>query len=94
MPPTINRGFLCSEIAVVEGINLRWWLRKCERLFNWYKIPEGQRVALATSYFNNTGDAWFQRWSRVRGYCIWEEFAKKLCERIGKRIMMDVIRGI
>ena len=74
-----------------EGINPKWWLRKCEQLFNWYNIPEGQRVALATTYFNDTGDAWFQGWSRVKGDCTWEEFVEKLCEPFGERSMMDVI---
>ena len=27
------------EIPTFEGVNLHWWVRKCERLFEWYNIP-------------------------------------------------------
>jgi len=47
------------EIPVFEGINPRWWLRKCERMFDWYNILEGRRVTLVAAYFNDGVDAWF-----------------------------------
>ena len=47
------------EIPVFKGDNPRWWVRKCERMFEWYDIPEGRRVALATAYFDNVADAWY-----------------------------------
>ena len=45
------------EIPVFEGTNPRWWIRKCERLFEWYNVPMGRRVALATTYFDDGVDA-------------------------------------
>ena len=36
-PPGIPRPRM--EIPVFEGPNPRWWLRKSEKLFNWYNIP-------------------------------------------------------
>ena len=44
------------EIPTFDGVNPRWWLRKCERMFDWYNILEGQRVSLASAYFNEVID--------------------------------------
>jgi len=51
------------EIPVFEGTNPGWWIRKCERLFEWYNVPEERRVALAVAYFDDMVDAWFQGWT-------------------------------
>jgi len=47
------------EIPVFEGDNPRWWVRKCERMFDWYDIPEVRRVPLAAAYFDDVVDAWY-----------------------------------
>ena len=41
------------EIPTFEGVNSQWWLRKCEKMFEWYGIPERQRAPLAAAYFND-----------------------------------------
>ena len=79
------------EIPALEGVNPRWWLRKCERIFNWHNIPRGQRVSLATAYFNEAVDAWFQGCISVREGYTWEEFSEKLYERFGERSTVDTI---
>ena len=55
-------GFLMPqmEILVFKGTNPKWWISKCERLFEWYNVPKERRVALAAAYFNGMVDAWFQ----------------------------------
>lgn len=78
------------EILIFERANPRW-LRKCERLFEWYHIPRVQRVSLATTYFNEVMDAWFQGCLRVRREYTYEEFSKKLYERFKERSMVDTI---
>lgn len=79
------------EIPVFEGIHPRWWLRKCERLFDWYNVPGIQRVGLAATYFNEVVDAWFQGCLSIRREYTWEEFSEKLCERFGERSVADTI---
>jgi len=27
------------EILVFDGSNPQWWVRRCERMFEWYNIP-------------------------------------------------------
>ena len=60
------------EIPTFEGVHPCWWLRKCERLFEWYNVPRMQRVSLATAYFNEGVDAWFQGCLRIRREYTWE----------------------
>ncbi|XP_052203128.1 uncharacterized protein LOC127808594 [Diospyros lotus] len=79
------------EIPVFEGIHPRWWLRKCERLFEWYNVPRMQRVGLAVAYFNEVVDAWFQGCLSLRREYTWEEFSERLCERFGERSVVDTI---
>ena len=79
------------EILVFEGANPRWWIRKCERLFEWYNVPTERRVALAAAYFDDMVDVWFQGWTRIRENYTWGEFTEKLCERFEERSMSDTI---
>ena len=48
------------EIIVFDEQKLRWWVRRCERLFSVYNISEQHRVTLASACLNDVGDAWFQ----------------------------------
>lgn len=80
------------EISIFEGDNPRWWVRKCERMFEWYDISKGRRVSLAITYFNDVVDAWYQGWTSVRNHPTWGEFADKLCERFGERSMFDIVK--
>ena len=79
------------EIPVFERNNPKWWVRKCERMFDWYSILEGRRVALVAAYFDDMVDAWYQGWTRVRDNPTWEESTDKLCERLGERSMSNII---
>ena len=91
--PRTNQGpILRLEIPLFEGSKPRWWIRRCERYFEFYSIPENQRIMLASAYLNNVADCWYQGWSRSRGMgARWIDFAKEMCVRFGKRNMADVI---
>ena len=60
-------------------------------MFEWYGVPEKQRVPLAAAYFNEVVDAWYQGSLRQGMIYTWEEFSEKLCEQFGERSMMDVV---
>ena len=57
-----RRGFLVPklELPIFEGTKPRWWLRRCEKLFEIHQVPENQRVALAVAYLHDEGEVWFQ----------------------------------
>ena len=48
-------------------------------------------MSIATAYFNEAVNAWFQGCLSVRGDYMWKEFSEKLCEHFGKRSMVDTI---
>jgi len=65
------------EIPLFEGSKLSWWIRRCERFFQFYGVIENQRINIATAYLNDTADAWFQEWYRSRGMnARWIDFAE------------------
>ena len=35
-------GFLFPnlEIPMVDGVNPRWWVHRCERMFSFYQVPK------------------------------------------------------
>ena len=91
VPNQPNFPMLKLEIPLFDNQNPRWWVRRCERMFSVYNVPKQQKVTLATTYLNNVGYAQFQRWSRGKEGCQWEEFVEDLCEHFGDWNMMDVV---
>ena len=45
------------EIPLFDCLNPRWWIRRCERMFEWYEVAERQKVTMAAAYLNNAVDA-------------------------------------
>ena len=84
--------FLKLEIPMFDGVNLRWWVDRCERMFNFYHVPEQQQGTLAAAYLNDVGHAWFQGWIGAKEGCRWAEFVEDLCERFDDRNIMDVAK--
>jgi len=81
------------EIPIFEAVNPRWWVRKCERVFEWNNVPMRQRVTLATTYFNEVVDAWFQGCVSVQNEFTWEEVVTKLCESFGEKNRWTPLRS-
>lgn len=57
------------DIPMFDGNTPRWWIRRCERAFEWHGVPEQQGVALVAAYLNDTGDDWYQGWAKVKEEC-------------------------
>lgn len=72
------------DIPTFDGVNPRWWLRKCERMFDWYNIPEEQRVSLISAYFIEVVDAWYQGCIRRRRGVLGTDFWKRCAKGLGK----------
>ena len=54
-------------------------------------MAENQKINLATAYFNDMVDAWFQGWDRVRVETNWTEFVEDFCVTFGKKSMTNTI---
>ena len=80
------------EIPMFDGMKSRWWIKRRERFFQFYRVLDEQKVNLAAGYLNDAVDSWFQGWIQAEGNGgNWVEFAKRLCKRFGERSMIDVI---
>ena len=80
------------EIPIFEGKKPRWWVRRCERLFQFYRIPENQKITLAAAYLNEVADSWYQGWVQDEGMQgDWTNFLEGLYERFGEKNMADVV---
>ena len=74
-----------------EGAKPRWWVKTCERFFQYYRVVESQRINLTTTYFNDMADAWFQGWNKVRDETNWANFVEEFCVRFGEKPIIDTI---
>ncbi|XP_052209406.1 uncharacterized protein LOC127812896 [Diospyros lotus] len=75
------------DIPIFEGEKLRWWVRRCERFFELYRIGEEQKVLMAAAYLNDVADAWYQNWRQSEGPRVsWGTFAEELCGRFGEKL--------
>lgn len=80
------------EIPIFDGSKPRWWVRRCERFFELYRIGEEQRVTMATAYLDDTADAWYQSWRQSEGgWVTWTKFSNELCGRFGERNLADTV---
>lgn len=79
------------EIPMFEGIESRWWIRRCERFFQYYNITECQKISLAANYLKDMADAWYQGWIKLRNEANWTEFVEDFYYRFGEKNMINVI---
>ena len=62
-------------------------VRSCERFFQYYHVAESQWINLASAYFNDMADAWFQGWNKVRDKTNWVDLVEDFCVRFGEKPM-------
>ena len=72
------------QIPLFDGISPRWWIRRCERFFQYYNVIECQKVNIAAAYLNDMTDAWYQGWSRMRFELNSNEFMEDFCDRFAR----------
>ena len=46
---------------------------------------------MATAYFNEEVDAWYQGMTRLRRNQTWGEFAEAICGRFGERSIANIV---
>ena len=71
--------------------NPREWLRKCEKYFLNYQIPENQRIDVIEIFLEGKADNWFQGVKLERPRMSWSEFCELLCERFAGKWSRDVV---
>lgn len=69
----------------------RSWLRKCEKFFELYNIPEHEKLSYALVHLGEKVDVWFDSYMVIhRGRVTWPKFCVELCRRFGS-VSHDIV---
>ena len=81
------------EFPMFDGTNPRGWIKKCTRYFTLCKIPDDQKVDLASLHLYGKAEVWFGGYILARKRVAWEDFVMDLSSRfkddIGSRVVED-----
>ncbi|VFQ67546.1 unnamed protein product [Cuscuta campestris] len=79
------------EFPVFNGSNPRNWIKKCARYFSLCKIPEEQRLDLASIHLVGKAETWFASYITVKKGIGWDEFIFDLCGRFKDELDSKVV---
>ncbi|XP_071939819.1 uncharacterized protein [Coffea arabica] len=79
------------EFPSFGGSNPREWIRKYEKFFQLYLIPEGQQMDVVELHLEGKVDLWYQSFKKDRGVVQWVDFGSELCIRFGDIWGEDVV---
>ncbi|EEF51214.1 conserved hypothetical protein [Ricinus communis] len=79
------------ELSHFEGNNPRLWIKKCEKYFQLYSIPNEQKIDIASLYLGDRADIWYQGWQAQTRSSDWGKFSEELCRRFGELTIEDVV---
>ena len=81
------------EFPNFDGTNPRNWVRKCSRYFSLCKIPESQRVDVASIHLVGRAETWFASYIAVTKQVDWSDFIVDVCscfkEELGSKVVED-----
>ena len=67
------------EFPYFDGHDPKGWIKQCIRYFGLCKIPDGQKVDLASLHLKGAAEIWFGSYITGRRGLTWEEFVVDLC---------------
>ncbi|XP_074304368.1 uncharacterized protein LOC141639077 [Silene latifolia] len=79
------------EFPSFDGNNSRVWMKKCLKYFNLCKIPDDQRVDLASMYMIGRAESWFNSYIIIRPHVEWDDFIVDLYARFKEEIAGNVV---
>ncbi|XP_074300143.1 uncharacterized protein LOC141631357 [Silene latifolia] len=79
------------EFPSFDGNNPRIWMKKCLKYFKLCKIPDEQRVDLASMYMLGRAESWFNSYIVMRHHVDWDDFIIDLCARFKEDIAGNVV---
>ena len=83
-PPKIDLQLFSRE-------NPRDWLRKCNKYFLNYQVPDEHKIEIIEMYLEGKAGKWFQGVKIEKPRLNWEEFGELLCRRFNDRTCKDVV---
>ncbi|KAL4318355.1 hypothetical protein GQ457_18G008640 [Hibiscus cannabinus] len=79
------------EIQLFDGTNPRSWIRKCDRYFSIFAIPNTQKLSVASMYLTGKAEVWYDGYIMQKHHLSWHEFAADLCHRFCDKNQFDII---
>ncbi|KAL4281431.1 hypothetical protein GQ457_03G011630 [Hibiscus cannabinus] len=79
------------ELQQFEGINPRSWVRKCDKYFSIFNIPEYQKVEMASMYLTGKAETWYDAYIMQKHRVSWHAFVADLCHRFCDKNHSDII---
>ena len=79
------------EFPSFDGVNVRNWIKKCVKYLSLCKIPDNQKVDLASMYLHGRAEIWYGSYSLARRNISWEEFVVDVCARFKDEMGYKVV---
>ncbi|KAL4291221.1 hypothetical protein GQ457_14G001230 [Hibiscus cannabinus] len=79
------------EIPSFDGTNARGWVRKCDKYFSLFNVPDNQKMEIATMYLVGRAEIWFDSYVMQKHKATWHEFVADLNHRFCDKTHTDVI---
>ena len=84
------------EFPSFDGTHPRNSVKKCFRYFVLCKIPESQRVDVASIHFTRKAETWFASYIAVKKQVDWSDFIVDVCscfkEELGSKVVEDFLK--
>ncbi|XP_075112396.1 uncharacterized protein LOC142182219 [Nicotiana tabacum] len=75
-----------------DGTNPRAWIRRCDRYFEIYKVPDHQKMTYIAMHLKDKVDNWFDAYIIDRGGIVeWPLFCMDVCRRFDHIKPLDII---
>lgn len=65
-PEGLQKYLPTIELIAFDGKKPRVWIRKCIKYFEVYKVPNGKKVEIASSFFIHIADSSYHNWIKGR----------------------------
>ncbi|KAL4351193.1 hypothetical protein GQ457_06G016870 [Hibiscus cannabinus] len=79
------------ELQPFEGDNPRGWLKKCNKYFTLFGIPEENRLDMASMYLMGKVETWFDGYILQKHRVTWAEFQADLCHIFTDKTYTDTV---
>ncbi|XP_027062727.1 uncharacterized protein [Coffea arabica] len=79
------------DLQLFSGEHPRDWLRKCNKYFLNYQVPNEHKIEITEMYLEGKADKWFQGVKIERPRLGWEEFEDLLCRRFNDQTCKDIV---
>jgi len=79
------------EFPNFGGANPRIWIKKCARYFSLCKIPDSQKVDLASIHLTGKAEIWFASYIAVKKSVEWDDFIVDVCDRFREELRGTIV---